>query len=80
MPGRGGDPACGRFVKRPYGRNRGNRVMPGVGSRGSLRQRRAEDLPKSFVVCRAKGEETRVYLSQLNSATLLKRSESAALE
>ncbi len=40
----------------------------------------AEDLPNSFVVCRGKGEETRVYLSQLNSATLLKRSESAALE
>lgn len=33
-----------------------------------------EDLPKSFVVCRD-GGKTKVYLSQLNSATLLKRCE-----
>lgn len=33
-----------------------------------------EDLPKSFVVCKD-GEKTRIYLSQLNSATLLKRCE-----
>ncbi len=32
----------------------------------------AEDIPKSFVLCRQKGE-TRVYLSQMASATLLKR-------
>ena len=32
----------------------------------------AEDLPKSFVLCR-RGNETRVYLSQMASATLLKR-------
>ena len=34
----------------------------------------AEDIPKSFVLCR-RGNETRVYLSQMASATLLKRSE-----
>ena len=34
----------------------------------------AEDLPKSFVICEQKGE-TRVYLSQMASATLLKRAE-----
>ena len=34
----------------------------------------AEDIPKSFVLCRQKGE-TRVYLSQMASATLLKRAE-----
>ncbi|MBR5093521.1 MAG: DUF370 domain-containing protein [Oscillospiraceae bacterium] len=34
----------------------------------------AEDLPRSFVLCRRKGE-TRVYLSQIASATLLKRAE-----
>ncbi len=40
----------------------------------------AEDLPKSFVVCaETKGEST-VYLSQLNSATLLKRAETMTFE
>ena len=37
----------------------------------------AEDLPKSFVLCEQKGE-TRVYLSQMASATLLKRAEERA--
>ena len=32
------------------------------------------ELPKSFVVCTESGRQT-VYLSQLNSSTLLKRSE-----
>jgi hypothetical protein len=32
----------------------------------------AEDIPKSFVLCRQRGEN-RVYLSQMASATLLKR-------
>ena len=35
----------------------------------------AEDLPRSFVVCVEKrGKDTRLYLSQLSPATLLKRS------
>ena len=34
----------------------------------------AEDLPKSFVVCR-KNRETQVYLSQMACATLLRRAE-----
>ena len=34
----------------------------------------AEDLPKSFVLSEQQGE-TRVYLSQMASATLLKRAE-----
>ncbi len=34
----------------------------------------AEDLPKSFVLCQQRGE-IRVYLSQMASATLLKRAE-----
>ena len=38
----------------------------------------AEDIPKTFVVCRD-GEETRVYLSQMAPATLLKRAESGEL-
>ena len=32
------------------------------------------ELPKSFAVCRKKGEKQRVYISQLASSTLLKRS------
>ena len=38
----------------------------------------AEDIPKSFVVCRD-GEKSRVYLSQMASSTLLKRAESGLL-
>ena len=37
------------------------------------------ELPKSFVVC-SEAEGQRVYLCQLNSSTLLKRSESHDLE
>ena len=35
-----------------------------------------DDLPKSFLLCRDGAGETTVYLSQLSSATLLKRMES----
>ena len=38
-----------------------------------------DDLPKSFVVCRSEGE-TIVYLSQLGTQTLLRRSESFSFE
>ena len=38
----------------------------------------AEDIPKSFVVCRD-GEKSRVYLSQMAAATLLRRAESGIL-
>lgn len=39
----------------------------------------SDDLPKSFVVCSEKGKQT-VYLSQLNPATLAKRSETTGVE
>ena len=39
----------------------------------------AVDLPKSFVVC-AEGGKKRVYLSQLNTATLLKRAENISFD
>lgn len=39
----------------------------------------ADDLPKSFVVCAERGG-TRVYLSQLNTATLLKRAENISFD
>ena len=38
----------------------------------------AEDIPKSFVVCR-EGERSSVYLSQMASSTLLRRAESGIL-
>ena len=38
----------------------------------------AEDLPRSFVVCRS-GDRDRVYLSQIAAATLLRRAESGEL-
>ena len=37
----------------------------------------AEDLPKSFVLCRPAGGEATVYLSQLSTATLLRRRRTA---
>jgi hypothetical protein len=40
----------------------------------------SEDLPKSFVVCQTPEGEQRVYLSQLMSATLLKRNETVSFE
>ena len=40
----------------------------------------AEDLPKSFVVCAEGRGEPTVYLSQLNSATLLRRAENGFFE
>lgn len=33
-----------------------------------------DELPKSFIVCKAKGQ-TVIYISQLSSSTLLKRAE-----
>ena len=36
----------------------------------------SDDLPKSFVICRGGNGGQEVYLSQLASATLLKRAES----
>ena len=38
----------------------------------------AEDIPKTFVLVR-EGETTRVYLSQMAAATLLRRAESGIL-
>ncbi len=37
----------------------------------------AEDIPKSFVLC-GKKKQTKIYLSQMASATLLKRAEERA--
>ena len=39
-----------------------------------------DEIPKSFVVCTGADGQQTVYLSQLNSSTLLKRSESLGLE
>ena len=39
----------------------------------------SEDIPKSFILCEENGQRT-IYLSQLASFTLLKRSESTSFE
>ena len=41
-------------------------------------QNAAEDIPRSFVVCRSSGGMT-VYLSQMSCQTLLKRAESGMI-
>ena len=46
---------------------------------GSVVNAAGDELPKSFVVCVRDGRQT-VYLSQLNSSTLLRRSEGTGLE
>jgi len=46
---------------------------------GRLTNASGMELPKSFVVC-SEGSAQRVYLSQLNSSTLLKRSEQKGIE
>ena len=38
------------------------------------------DLPRSFVLCQQGREKARVYLSQLNTATLLRRAEQSGFE
>lgn len=46
---------------------------------GSVVNAAGDEIPKSFVVCAGEGGQT-VYLSQLNSSTLLKRSDSSGIE
>ena len=41
----------------------------------------SDELPKSFVLCRGRGEaQSRVYLCQLSAATLLRRAENNSFE
>lgn len=40
----------------------------------------SDDLPKSFVVCGAGSGQETIYLSQLSTATLLRRAESNSFE
>lgn len=46
---------------------------------GAVINAAGEGLPKSFLVCQTETGQ-RVYLSQLNSSTLMKRSESSGIE
>ena len=54
------------------------RYLAAAETAGSVVNAAGAELPKSFVVC-ADGERQTVYLSQLNSSTLLKRSETERL-
>lgn len=38
------------------------------------------DLPRSFLLCQEQGEQARVFLSQINTATLIRRVEQNGLE
>jgi hypothetical protein len=40
----------------------------------------SEELPKSFALCKSSGKAPMIYISQLSSATLLKRAESNTFE
>jgi hypothetical protein len=40
----------------------------------------SEELPKSFVLCKMEEDGVRVYISQLSSATLLRRAEAGQME
>ena len=51
------------------------RFLAAAEKSGSVVNAAGDELPKSFVVCAAGGARQTVYLSQLNSSTLLKRSE-----
>jgi len=53
--------------------------LAGAEKRGEVVNAAGGELPKSFVVCAEAGKQT-VYLSQLNSSTLLKRSETSGVE
>ena len=54
------------------------RYLAAAEKNGCVTNAAGDELPKSFVVC-AHGDRQTVYLSQLNSSTLLKRSESEQL-
>ena len=54
------------------------RYLAAAEKSGSVVNAAGDELPKSFVVC-AEGTRQTVYLSQLNSSTLLKRSETERL-
>ena len=53
--------------------------LAGCEKGGRVTNASGDELPKSFVVC-AEPDGQRVYLCQLNSSTLLKRSEQTGLE
>jgi len=55
------------------------RYLSAAEKTGSVVNAAGDELPKSFVVCARDGRQT-VYLSQLNSSTLLRRSEGTGLE
>lgn len=57
------------------------RYLSAAEKAGSVVNAAGDEIPKSFVVCAdaARGGQT-VYLSQLNSSTLLKRSDSTGIE
>ncbi len=45
-----------------------------ISEKNGLMENICEDVPKSYIICGEK-DETKIYISQLSSATLLKRTE-----
>lgn len=45
-----------------------------INEKKGLMENISEDIPKSYVIC-SDGENTKIYISQISSATLLKRTE-----
>lgn len=56
------------------------RYLAAAEKAGAVVNAAGDELPKSFVVCAAPDGGQRVYLSQLNSSTLSKRSETTGIE
>ena len=54
------------------------RYLAAAEKAGAVVNAAGDELPKSFVVCAREGVQT-VYLSQLNSSTLLRRSEGGGI-
>ena len=54
------------------------RYLAAAEKAGAVVNAAGDELPKSFVVCVREGVQT-VYLSQLNSSTLLRRSEGGGI-
>lgn len=61
------------------GQSRRTRAFLSAAEKNELVINTTEDLPKSFILCESSGEP-KVYLSQMSTATLVRRSESSGME
>ena len=59
--------------------HRTRRFLEGAEDRGEVTAV-GDDLPRSFVLCQTGAENQKIYISQLNTATLLRRAEQNGFE